>query len=216
MAYFNPTPVTFNPSPIIMEGANAIGRTMQDLYRQNYQEAQDKIKQSQADRMFGLHQNQFDFQKERAGVQDDQWGKTFQAGRDDAQTRSDQWKQGYDQQNTFHNDTVNYQNKQLANSGESLAMQKQQLSDNQEKQRATGLYIADLYPQLADKFGAVIKNQDGTVSYNDKKLAGLAGTTDLAKTKMAIDAKDSDPLKAYYANLAGEKFKETQIGRAHV
>lgn len=68
MAYFNPQPVAFSPSPSIMQGMNAIGEAMKQLYLQNYQENQDALKQEQSDQLFNIQKTRYenDINKVRA------------------------------------------------------------------------------------------------------------------------------------------------------
>lgn len=220
MAWFNPQPVTFNPSPAIMEGANAVGKTMQELYKQNYQEAQDKIREQQAQRAYDLQANQFDFQKGRADVQDQQWQKTYDAGREDKQTANEQWQSKFLQDNLNHKDTVDYQNKSLGLQQQTLNNTTNALNDKKKQEVAKGLYIAEMFPELADKFGVRKPkvNIDGideaqpssSYSYNDSKLQAFGGLDDLTKTKMALDAKETDPYKLIMAQNYQDRLDESK------
>lgn len=209
MAYFNPQPVTFNPSPTIMQGMNAIGDAMKQLYLQNYQESQDALKQSNADRAFN-------FQKDRANVQDNQWQQNYDAGRTDVATKNDQWQKTYDQNATNHKDSMDIQKKQLGIQQQNLGLNQQKLADEEEKNRATGMFIAQNYPSLAKDYGAltqtvndsnandVVTRSGGNIptvtnTYNTKALPALSALLPVYSLQQQIDAKENDPYKALLA-----------------
>lgn len=230
MAHFNPNQVTFNPSPQIMQSMNSIGDVMKQLYLQNYQESQDALRQSNTDRAFS-------FQKGRADVQDNQWQQTYDAGRQDAQARNDQWQKTYDQNATNHKDTISIQNKQLDISKQNLGINQQKLADDEAKNRATGMFIAQNYPSLAKEFGALTQTVDDsnandvvtrmggntpkvTNVYDSKSLPALSALLPVYSLQQQIDAKDHDPYKAllaqsrvdeYNRKVEADKVKQQEI-----
>jgi len=72
MAYFNPQPISFNPSPEIMKGASAIGDTMQKLYLQNYQDQQSQKAFEMQQQTYNLQKQKYDteLQKVQSEAQD--------------------------------------------------------------------------------------------------------------------------------------------------
>jgi len=146
MAYFNPQPISFNPSPEIMKGASAIGDTMQKLYQQNYMEQQDALKQQQI-------KDAFNFQKERANTQDQQWQTSFDAGREDKQDANEKWMSDTLFRDMNHKDTVAYQNKQLGLSQQTLGLAQAEAQAKRNKEQAVGLAYANMYPDIAQQLG---------------------------------------------------------------
>lgn len=146
MAWFNPQPVSFNPSSDIMRGASAIGDTMQKLYQQNYMEQQDALKQQQI-------KDAFNFQKERANTHDKQWQTSFDAQRDDAQTKNEQWMSDSLYRDMAHKDTLAYQNRQLGLSQQQLDIAKQEAQAKRNREQAVGLAYANMYPDIAQQLG---------------------------------------------------------------
>ena len=214
MAFFNPQPVTFNPSPVIMEGANAIGKTMQELYKQHYQEAQDKVKEQQAQRAYDLQNAQFDFHKGRAGVQDAQWQKSYDAGREDKLNDNEfRMAEGL-RADMRHNDTVAYQNKSLGLQQQTLNNATNWLNDKKRQEEAKGMYIARALPEFAKSIGMAVDTPnsfEGDTMHTPKgSYAALGGLDDMYKTKMALDAKEADPYKAYMVQDRQERAEESK------
>lgn len=192
-----------------MQGMNAIGDAMKQLYLQNYQESQDALKQSNTDRAFN-------FQKDRANVQDNQWQQNYDASRTDAATRNDQWQKTYDQNATNHKDSIDIQNKQLGIQQQNLGLNQQKLADEEAKNRAMGTFIAQNYPALAKDYGAITQTVDDsnandvvtrmggntptvTNTYNMKALPALSALLPVYNLQQQIDAKENDPYKALLA-----------------
>lgn len=219
MAWFNPQAVQFNPSGEILKSASAIGDTLQSLYKQNYQEAQDNQRNKQLDRAY-------DFQVDRANTQDRQWNEKFVWDKEKYQTDNEIKMADNLRADMRHAEDLALRNKQLGISQSSLGLQQQEAQRKNDERQAQGLFVADLYPQLAQKFGVsnvkVPTREEmahgvtqgnipkDIVSIDPTKAGQLSGVYDMAKAEQIAKYKENDPYKLFMANLAGEKFKETQ------
>lgn len=166
MAFFNPTPVQFQPSPLIMQGAGAIGDTMQNLYKQNYQEAQDKIKSDQWAKQFRLQQDTFDHTVANDDVKNDQWGKTF-----DQTAGNNQFNQGmtvanYNAGREDAKTTKDYHNSSLGIQQQTLAIQQQDAARKQAQAIAEGNYLYNNNPTVQKTFQTPIVPADNYVTDN--------------------------------------------------
>jgi len=235
MAYFNPVPISFQPSPMIMQGASAIGDTMQKLYAQNYQEAQDKAKAQQWADQFGLQQKTFDHTVENDANKDKQWQTSFDAGREDKQTANEQWQSKMLQDNMFHDDTVKYQNSSLGLQRDAYGLQKDEAARKQAQSVAMGGYLYNTNPEIQKTFQTPVVPPDNyttgnqlirdvvyglgnsapiptpvePVRYtkpNDATLAGIGGL-------LPILAKENDPIRTLNANIAQQNL-EINKGKA--
>lgn len=219
MAYFNPQPVQFNPSGEILRSATAIGDTLQNLYKQNYQEAQDNQRQEMLNRSHN-------FQVNRADIQDRQWNEKFGWDKEKYQTDNEMKMADNLISDMRHAEDLALRNKQLGISQSSLGLQQDEAKRKEQERTAQGLFVANLYPELATNFGVsttTVPTREemahGVTQGNipkDKVVTDmtkahlLSGVYDMAKAEQVAKHKESDPYKLFMAQLAGEKFKETQ------
>lgn len=213
MAYFNPQPVQFNPSGEILRSATAIGDTLQNLYKQNYQEAQDNQRQEMLNRSHN-------FQVNRADIQDRQWNEKFGWDKEKYQTDNEMKMADNLRADMRHAEDLALRNKQLGISQSSLGLQQQEANNKNQERTAQGLFVADLYPELAKNMGVSTHTPNDFVSRQSgiggdytadpTKANKLSGVYDMAKAETIAKIKEDDPYKLFMANLAGEKFKETQ------
>lgn len=201
MAYFNPKPVTFNPSPYLNEQAGAIGDAIKNLYIENQRAKQlDLQNQREDERMrlaresFGLKQDSFEYGKER-DIVEDAWR---QGQADQAQAnfmKNYQQKDDHFNKNFAHtklNADRNYNfNLEKFNYGKSVDAENRAIriakeAEEEAKNKRLSLLYAMANPETAKKYGA-IKEENEFVAPTEKEeinpvLKGLAlGGKDLEK-----------------------------------
>jgi len=140
-----------------MKGASAIGDTMQKLYQQNYMEQQDALKQQQIKRAYDLQASQFDFQKDRAGVQDTQWDNKFAFDKERFQTENEMKMAESLRADMRHQEDVAYKNKSLGLQERTANLTQDKANREAEEAKAKGLYYATLHPEVAKAMGYTIQ-----------------------------------------------------------
>lgn len=216
MAWYNPNPISFNADPNIIKQAGAIGAFFQDKAKSDFEQA---IRTQEAQRA----QELLNLQKERALTQDKQWQKSFDAGRDDAQTANERWMAQGLRDDMRHADTVKYQNSQLANSGAQLKIMQDKAMQENAMRQAQGLGYAQMFPDVANQMGVIKTAGDKTTTFDPTKAASMAGMGDvlaaqarLGSDKQWVDLGDRKILTDKSGNIYKEIDKNTPFDKTKV
>ncbi|EAJ3186085.1 hypothetical protein DFX01_04300 [Campylobacter coli] len=196
MAFYNPQRVVFNPDTGVIQNAGKVGGVLYDIMSKSFddkvkanefQQEQDLRKQqmefNQAMQNNQLLQNErnFDYQKERANIADEQWQMNY-----------NQRARQYAMQNALRQQAINARKQQMEFN---QAMQNNQLLQNErnfdyQKERAN---IAELQ-KLQNEINAKQKEQDllNKVFSNTQGFDGQSNTNLPNNTRYKADAQFLD------------------------
>lgn len=137
MAWYNPQRVEYTPNAKVIESAGAIGGYLQDKAMLDYkQRLQDLENKRLAD--------EFEFRKQRATTQDDQFNKTFQQNQDNIAFNQSMKVADFENDDYWKDKTFKQQ--------EDTLKAKQTEEDSQKYVK--GLYLAKQDPEFANSIGA--------------------------------------------------------------
>ncbi|ELF7077591.1 hypothetical protein RA914_001270 [Campylobacter coli] len=221
MAFYNPQRVVFNPDTGVIQNAGKVGGVLYDIMSKSFddkvkanefQQEQDLRKQqmefNQAMQNNQLLQNErnFDYQKERANIADEQWqmnynqrARQYAMQKERANIADEQWQMNYNQrarqyamQNALRQQAINARKQQMEFN---QAMQNNQLLQNErnfdyQKERAN---IAELQ-KLQNEINAKQKEQDllNKVFSNAQGFDGQSNTNLPNNTRYKADAQFLD------------------------
>lgn len=207
MAYYNPKRVDFAPNLGLIQSSGAVGNYLQNW--SNNLTAQENHNQARQDKL--------DFQtwqKNRALVQDEQWNKAFEAGREDrvedVNHRNNVFNHTKDQAGTQnqHNqsilalkqDSLNHAKTTQERQAELLA---QQIAEERRAKEVRGKYQYETNPVIQEIFQKLNIGNDTYLSENPRVANATWGEDrpDVPPREITKQAPDAETLRAIGAGL---------------